>query len=45
MNKTQEFLTRIEELQKQEIPAKVMTRARQSLLDYIAVTSAGAGFQ
>ena len=45
MNKTQYFLSRIDEFQKKEIPEIVMTRARQSLLDYIAVTSAGAGFQ
>lgn len=45
MNKTQEFLYRVDELQKQEIPAKVLARARQSLLDYIAVASAGARFQ
>lgn len=45
MNKTQLFLKEIDELQKKEIPEEVLFRARQSLLDYLAVTLAGAEFQ
>jgi len=45
MNRSVEFLKSIEELQKKPIPENVMARARQSLLDYLAVTSAGAVFQ
>lgn len=45
MNISEKFLQSIDELQKQEIPQSVMTRARQSLLDYLAVTSAGTEFQ
>lgn len=45
MNKSQEFLKQIDDLQKQAIPDYVMERARRSLQDYLAVTCAGAGFQ
>lgn len=45
MNKTEKFLYSIDELQKKEIPADVFARAKRSLLDYIAVTAAGAAFQ
>ena len=45
MNKTEKFLCEIADIQKKEIPASVLNRARQSLLDYLAVTSAGAEFQ
>ena len=45
MNKTQIFLKSIDEVQKQAIPEAVIARARQSLLDYLAVTLAGAKFQ
>lgn len=39
------FFDRIDELAKCEVPANVMLRARRSLLDYLAVTCAGAEFQ
>ncbi len=42
MNKTEQFLNSIGELFSREIPARVMDRARLSLLDYLAVTFAGA---
>ena len=45
MNKTTDFLKRIDDLQKKSIPTKVMARAKQSLLDYLAVACAGAKFQ
>lgn len=45
MNISESFLQSIDELQKQEIPQPVICRSRQSLLDYLAVTSAGARFQ
>lgn len=45
MNITIKFLSEIDNLQKQPIPDYVMARARQSLLDYIAVTCAGSKFQ
>ena len=45
MNKTRLFLAEIEELQKSPVPEEVVARARLSLLDYIAVTAAGAQFQ
>lgn len=45
MNKTKTFLTEIDALQKMEIPAPVLARIKQSLLDYIAVATAGAAFQ
>lgn len=45
MNITTEFLKKIDDLQKKEIPVEVMARAKQSLLDYLAVASAGAEFQ
>ena len=45
MNRSSQFIERIEALQKQEIPNHVLERARQSLLDYLAVTSAGVKFQ
>lgn len=45
MNISEKFLLSIDELQKKEIPKSVMERARQSLLDYLAVTSAGVRFQ
>ena len=45
MNKSISFLRGIDEVWKKEIPAEVMARARRSLLDYLAVTCAGAEFQ
>lgn len=45
MNKTEKFLREIHDIQKKEIPVDVCNRARQSLLDYLAVASAGAAFQ
>lgn len=45
MNKSIEFLNMIDEVRKKPIPEAVMARARRSLLDYLAVTCAGAEFQ
>lgn len=45
MNNSIEFLRRIDEVQRAPIPSEVMSRVRQSLLDYLAVTCAGVEFQ
>ena len=45
MNKSEQFLDAIENVWNTPIPDNVMARARRSLLDYIAVTCAGAKFQ
>lgn len=45
LNKSVAFLGEIDALQKREIPENVIKRARRSLLDYLAVASAGAAFQ
>lgn len=45
MNRSIQFLEAIDGVWKKEIPAEVMARARRSLLDYLAVTCAGAEFQ
>ena len=45
MNKSIEYLEAIDSVWKKTIPEEVMTRARRSLLDYLAVTCAGASFQ
>lgn len=45
MNISEQFFHAVDEVAKQEIPDFVMARARQSLLDYLAVTCAGAAFQ
>ena len=45
LNLSRRFLTDIDELYRQGIPAPVMERAKQSLLDYLAVCVAGAAFQ
>lgn len=45
MNISREYFEAIDKVASQPIPAKVMERARQSLLDYLAVTCAGARFQ
>ena len=42
MNKTEGFLRDIERLFQQEIPTRVIEKAKISLLDYIAVTLAGS---
>lgn len=45
MNQSIEFLKSIDSVWKKEIPEAVMARAKRSLLDYLAVTCAGAEFQ
>ena len=45
MNKSIAFLEAIDRVWKAPIPEEVMARARRSLLDYLAVTCAGAKFQ
>ncbi len=45
MNKSVEFLEMIDRLWNAPIPEEVIARARRSLLDYLAVTCAGAEFQ
>lgn len=45
MNKSKEFLKAINGIYAAPVPEDVMRRARRSLLDYIAVTCAGAKFQ
>lgn len=45
MNRSIEFLKSIDEVWKSPVPDEVMARARRSLLDYLAVTCAGAVFQ
>ena len=45
MNISRIFFERIDEIAKCEVPADVIARARRSLLDYLAVTCAGAAFQ
>ncbi len=45
MNQSIVFLKRIDEVRAAPIPEAVMARARHSLLDYLAVTCAGAAFQ
>ena len=45
MNISQAFLSEIGIIAKRDVPYNVMTRARWSLLDYLAVTCAGAHFQ
>ena len=45
MNKSVEFLEMIDRVWKASIPEEVIARARRSLLDYLAVTCAGAEFQ
>lgn len=45
MNVSQLFFSEIDKIARQPIPTSVMARARQSLLDYLAVTCAGAAFQ
>ena len=45
MNISRVFFERIDEVAKLYVPTDVMSRARRSLLDYLAVTCAGAQFQ
>ena len=45
MNKSENFLNAIDMVYKATLPDSVMERARRSLLDYLAVTCAGATFQ
>lgn len=45
MNQTIEFLNEIDKVYQKKIPDNIMNRAKQSLLDYLAVTCAGAEFQ
>lgn len=44
-NQSEEFLKAIDRVWNKPIPSQVMERARLSLLDYLAVTCAGAAFQ
>lgn len=45
MNQSIEFLNMVDDVWKAPIPDEVMERARRSVLDYLAVTCAGAKFQ
>ncbi len=45
MNKSIDFFNAINDVWKKNVPDDVMSRAIQSLLDYLAVTCAGAKFQ
>ncbi len=45
MNRSLEFLKAVDSVWRTPIPDEVMARARRSLLDYLAVTCAGARFQ
>lgn len=45
MNKSIEFLNNVDNVWEAPVPKEVMARAKRSLLDYLAVTCAGAEFQ
>lgn len=45
MNVSENFFNEIDKVAKLELPTDVMARAKRSLLDYLAVTCAGAKFQ
>lgn len=45
MNKSIEFLNNVGNVWEAPVPKEVMARAKRSLLDYLAVTCAGAAFQ
>ena len=45
MNVSQTFFKEIDCVAQREIPTDILARARYSLLDYLAVTCAGARFQ
>ncbi len=44
-NISRQYLAAVHSVREKDIPADVMVRARRSLLDYLAVTCAGAAFQ
>lgn len=44
-NASKNYLNEIDYIRNQEMPTKVLARAKRSLLDYIAVTCAGVKFQ
>ena len=45
MNRSIEFLNAVDGVRKKDMPIEVIERAKNSLLDYLAVTCAGAAFQ
>ena len=45
MNVSETYFAEIDKIAHLDIPSEVMARARRSLLDYLAVTCAGAAFQ
>lgn len=45
MNRSVEFLDAVDSVWREDVPQEVMRRAKRSLLDYLAVTCAGAKFQ
>jgi len=45
MNISEKYFYAIDKVAKRDMPAEVIARARHSLLDYLAVTCAGAAFQ
>lgn len=45
MSRSNDFFNAIEDVYKRPISENVMQRAKKSLIDYIAVTCAGAKFQ
>lgn len=45
MNVSREYFNAIDEVARMKVPENVIARARRSLLDYLAVTCAGAAFQ
>lgn len=45
MNQSEYYLSEIDRVREAELPEKVLCRAKRSLLDYLAVTCAGAAFQ
>ena len=45
MNQSERFLSDIDRVWQMQVPETVMTKAQRSLLDYLAVTCAGAAFQ
>ena len=45
MNRSIDFLKKIDNVWKKDIPEEVMLRAKRSLLDYLAVTCAGASWE
>ncbi len=45
MNVSESYFAEIDKIAHLDVPSEVMARARRSLLDYLAVTCAGAAFQ